>query len=222
MIWILYPKENIHFFIKALTSLYGFSFLLGGALIFLKRYIKTDGNNYIFTVLLPSAVVYFIIRFFIKRKKELQNECEVLLNCGEKQIRLKAFIDSGNMLTEPISKKPVSIVESACLENAEIFMPKEKCKVIPYHSVGKRNGILMGFEFPEMKIMMQNQDKSLEKVIVAVSEEKLFLNGKYQMILHPKLLEGEDFHGSKAGAADKKDWRKLHDIENSNAGQNTI
>ena len=68
MIWILYPKEKLHFFVKALTNLYGFSFLLGGVLIFLKRYIKTDGNNYIFTVLLPSVVVFFFSASFLKKK----------------------------------------------------------------------------------------------------------------------------------------------------------
>lgn len=222
MIWILYPKEKVQFFVKALTNLYGFSFLLGGVLIFLKRYIKTDGNNYIFTVLLPSAVVFFLVRFFLMRKREVQNECEVILNCGEKQLKVKAFIDSGNMLTEPISKKPVSIVEAECLKNAEIFMPDEKCKAIPYHSVGKQNGILIGYEFPEMRICAQNMEKSLKKVIVAVSNDRLFVKGKYQMILHPKLFNGEELQRSKDGEADKKDWRKLHDIENSNAGQDTV
>lgn len=222
MIWILYPKEHIHFWGKALTSLYFFSFLLGGVLIFLKRYIKTDGNNYFFTVLLPSAGVYFLVRFLLKRKREAQNECEVLLNCGDRQLKVKAFIDSGNMLTEPISKKPVSVIEEKCLKQAEITMPEEKCKVIPYHSVGKKNGILIGFECPEMIIRSRNGEKRAEKVIVAVSQEELFTNGKYQMILHPQLLESKDCVGTRFGAADKKDWRKLHDIENSNAGQNTV
>lgn len=193
MIWILYPKEKIHFFIKALTNLYGFSFLLGGVLIFLKRYIKTDGNNYIFTVLLPSMAVYFLIRFFLKRKREVQNECEVILNCEDKQLKVKAFIDSGNMLTEPISKRPVSIVEAECLKAAGIIMPDEKCRAIPYHSVGKKNGILLGFEFPEMRICSRNKEKCVEKVIIAVSNDALFTNKKYQMILHPQLMEGEDF-----------------------------
>lgn len=213
MIWILYPGENLQFFVKALTSLYGFSFLLGGVLIFLKRYIKTDGNNYIFTVLLPSVVVFFLVRFFLKRRQEVRNECEVVLDCGEKKLKLKAFIDTGNMLTEPISKKPVSIVEADCLRKAGITMPEEKCKAIPYHSVGKSSGILMGYEFTEMEICTQNAVIRREKVIVAVSMETLFSNGKYQMILHPHLLEGE---------AEKKDWRNLHDIKNSNAGQNTV
>lgn len=222
MIRILYPKENLHFSIKALTNLYVFSFLLGGVLIFLKRYINTDGNNYFFTILLPSAVVYFLMRFLLKRKREVQNECEVVLNCGEKQLKVKAFIDSGNMLTEPISKRPVSIIEAECLKKAEIVMPDEKCKAIPYHSVGKSNGILMGFEFPEMRICGRNMDKSVEKVIVAMSRDALFTSGKYQMILHPQLLGDADLYGNKTGAADKKDWRKLHDIKNSNAGQNTV
>ncbi len=199
MVWVLYPKEKIMFFIKALTSLYGFSFLFGGVLLFLKRYIRPNGDNFLFTVVLPTVIVYFIVFFFLKRKREIQNECEVLLLVEGKSLRMKAFIDSGNMLTEPISKKPVSIVEADCLKKAGITMPDEKCKAIPYHSVGKKNGILIGYEFPEMMIQMKNGEKKAEKVIVAVSGETLFSNGKYQMILHPKLLEGEDFHKTEIG-----------------------
>lgn len=208
MIWLLYPKGNFHFFVKALTSLYGFSFLLGGTLLFWKRFVKPDGNHVILTVLLPAAVIYLLLRFFLKRRKEVQNECEVLLYIGEKEIRLKAFVDSGNMLTEPVSGKPVSVMEKAVLERAGIRLPEEKCRVIPYHSVGKQNGILIGFEFPKMVIRRQFADNETEKVMVAVSNDTLFANGRYQMLLHPKLLEKEPVR-KKGRLADKKDLEEF-------------
>lgn len=209
MIWILYPKGNVAFFIKALTSLYGFSFLLGGVLLFLKKYIKPDGGNFILTMLFPSMVVYVSLCFFLKCRRKLQNECEVLLFFEEKQVKVKAFVDSGNMLTEPISKKPVSVMEGEVLKRAGIRMPDEKCKVIPYHSVGKQNGILMGYEFPKMMIHKQNTDMELKKVIVAISEDTLFANGKYQMLLHPGLLEKQEFCKRKGILTDKKDLEEF-------------
>lgn len=208
MVWLLYPKGNLHFFVKALTSLYGFSFLLGGTLLFLKRFVKPDGNHVFLTVLLPAAVIYLLLRFFLKRRKEIQNECEVFLYAGEKEVRLKAFVDSGNMLTEPVSGKPVSVMEKAVLEKAGIQLPEEKCRVIPYHSVGKQNGILMGYEFSKMVIRRPSADNETEKVMVAVSEDTLFASGRYQMLLHPKLLESEPVR-KKGRLADKKDLEEF-------------
>lgn len=189
MILIMYPKSSFSFFIKALTSLYAFAFLLGGVLLFLKKYKSPFPDNFFFSVLFPSAFIYVLIRFFLKKRREGEKECEVVLLLEEREVKVKAFIDSGNMLKEPISKKPVSVIEAEVLKREGIMLPEEKCRVIPYHSVGKKNGILMGYEIPGMIICMEDTNKNLEKIMIAVSEDNLFTNRKYGMILHPELLE---------------------------------
>lgn len=51
---------------------------------------------------------------FIFRKKEVRN-CVVRIRFGEKEIELNALTDSGNLIRDPISGKPVIIVdEKAC------------------------------------------------------------------------------------------------------------
>lgn len=188
MVTIMYPKNNRDIFLKAMASLYGFTFLLGGALLFLKKYIFPQHSGSLW-ILLSAGTVSALAGFLLKRKRELQNECEVLLLCGHKQLKLKAFIDSGNMLTEPISGKPVSVLEAELLEKEGIEMPEDKCKVIPYHSVGKKNGILMGYEFEGMILRTEHNDRSIENVIIAVSRDRLFSDGRYQMLLPSKLFE---------------------------------
>lgn len=188
MITIMYPKNHRDIFLKAIASLYGFSFLIGGALLVLKKYLfpQKRGSLWIY---LSGAMVCGLTGYLLRRKKELENECEVLLMCGDKRLKLKAFIDSGNMLTEPISGRPVSVLEAEILEKAEIIMPEEKSKAIPYHSVGKKSGILMGYEFEGMILCLGNEKRSMENVIVAMSEDRLFTDGKYQMLLPKKLFE---------------------------------
>lgn len=190
MVFVMYPKSSFSFLIKALTSLYCFTFLLGGVLLFIKKYSNPSGDRYWLYILIPAAVIYFVLCFLLKKRYEVIKECKVTLLCEEKQLILKALVDSGNMLVEPISGKPVSVIEAQSLEKAGISVHEEKCRVIPYHSVGKKNGILMGYEFPEMIVHMENEDRNIEKVIIAVSRDKLFRGGKYDMILHPGLIEG--------------------------------
>jgi len=190
MVFVMYPKSGFSFLVKALTNLYGFTFLLGGVLLFVKKYSNPSEDSYWLHILLPAAVVYFLLCFYLKRRHEAVKECKVTLLCEGKQLLLRALVDSGNMLVEPISGKPVSIIEASSLRMAHISVQEEKCRVIPYHSVGKKNGILMGYEFPKIVVHMEDEDRSIEKVIIAVSEDKLFRGGKYEMILHPQLLEG--------------------------------
>ncbi len=189
MVFVMYPKSGLSFLTKALTGLYCFAFLFGGVLLFLKKYIVPSGDGAWLYILLPSAILYLLLCFLLKTRQEAVKECKVTLLCEEKELVLKALVDSGNMLIEPISKKPVSVVEERLLTEAGITLHEEKCRAIPYHSVGKKNGILMGYEFPKILLRTQKEEKSIEKAIIAVSQDKLFKSGRYEMLLHPGLLE---------------------------------
>ncbi len=192
MVWLMYPKGTFRFYVKALTSLYTFSFLLGGALLFFRKFIKPDGEHLMLSVLLPAVFCYFFLGFFLKKRREVQNECEVLLFFEGKQVKITAFVDSGNRLREPVSGKPVSVIEEKVLEKEGIVMREEKCRAIPYHSVGKQHGILMGYEIPKMIVYRQHAKQNWNRVIIAVSKDSLFSDGKYQMLLSPAFLEKEE------------------------------
>lgn len=61
----------------------------------------------------------------------------VILEEGSVQVTLKALIDSGNSLYDPISGKPVCVVEREALEGKIPLDIPEKFRLIPYHSIGK-------------------------------------------------------------------------------------
>ena len=92
MVFVMYPKSGFSFLVKALTNLYGFAFLLGGVLLFLKKYRIFPGDSYWLHILLPSAVVYILLCFYLKRRHEAVKECKVTLLCEEKQLILRLWI----------------------------------------------------------------------------------------------------------------------------------
>ncbi len=190
MLWIMFGRRLFSFIAKAMISLYFFSFVLGGVLLFLTKYMPITGENFLFTMVLPAIVVYAMLYFFIKNYQQASNECEVEIFFENGSCKVKAFVDSGNMLYEPISKKPVCVIDESAVPNRENVLREEKCRVIPYHSVGKKSGILLGYEFDKMKVYIRGKVYDKNCVIIAVSKETVFANGKYQMLLHPKLLEG--------------------------------
>ena len=84
----------------------------------------------------------------------------------------------------------------------------EQFRIIPYHSVGKQRGLLQAAAVEEVRLYRAGQERVRKRVLIAVSEERLSQSGRWQMLLHPAILEeekGED-----------------HDIESSDAGKDAV
>lgn len=97
---------------------------------------------------------------------------------------LKAFVDSGNSLKEPISGKPVILVDKKGA-NKLAFEPlslEERFAVIPYNAVGIDNGVLEGIRLD--KVIYKS--KVIEGVFLAFYQG--FFN-EYEVLLNNEFLE---------------------------------
>ena len=166
------------------------------------------------TVMLGAVVAFCIIigAFAIIKnkisKKDMFCEIEILIN--QKKITTKAMIDTGNMLKEPITNVPV-VVEHILLYSC---MPKEilnnlkeimggdfknipcdiqekyisKLKLIPFSSLGKQNGMLIGIRPEYVKVITDEQEKINKNVIIGIYEKSLTKKGEYQALIGIELL----------------------------------
>ena len=109
------------------------------------------------------------------------------LCAGEARACITALLDTGNSLIEPISKKPVCLLESGVLER---LVDKEAAlmRAVPYCSVGCEKGILYAVEIPKMQIACDGKVKEVQDVFCAEVPHKLATNDTYKMILHPECV----------------------------------
>ena len=167
------------------------------------------------TVMLGAVVAFCIIigAFAIIKnkisKKDMFCEIEILIN--QKKIKTKAMIDTGNMLKEPITNVPVIVVEHILLYSC---MPKEilnslkeimggdfknipcdiqekyisKLKLIPFSSLGKQNGMLIGIRPEYVKVITDEQEKINKNVIIGIYEKSLTKKGEYRALIGIELL----------------------------------
>ena len=174
------------------------------------------GSYTLKTVLIGIVVAYFTIIFAFKiiktkiSKKDLICEIEVTLN--NKKIRTIALIDTGNMLKEPITNWPVIVMEHTLLYD---FLPKEilnhseeilggdfskipeniieeyssRLKVIPYSSLGKQNGMLLGVKGENLIVYLKEEMRQLDKVIIAIYNKSLTKRGEYRSLLGLGVIE---------------------------------
>lgn len=113
-----------------------------------------------------------------------------LFNNGDK-IRVKALVDTGNDLFDPISGKPVSVAD--CEDIMQVILKdgnaEEKFRAIPFHSVGEKAGIMEAYRIDRIEIEKDGEVIKIDGPIVAVYKGKLSGDGEYQMLLNQKLFK---------------------------------
>ena len=137
--------------------------------------------------------------------------CNIKIKLNNEVIKTKAMIDSGNMLKEPITGTPVIVVESTLLEGAmphEILKNSEKIiggdfreineeikkeyitklKLIPYSSLGKQNGMLLGIKPDFIEIQKEENFEKIDNVIIGIYNKSLTKKGEYRALVGIELL----------------------------------
>lgn len=201
MLWISLGKQTIKDNIKNIVILYGITFFMNGIINLLyygfdssHNIVRRANSTYygrinIFIVLIIGVTLCIVIKKYsdsiTKYIKNLGNIYKVSVVLGSKEIELKALRDTGNSLVEPMTGKPVSIVE----KNAVNQFKNETIKylLVPYNSVGKKHGLLEAFIADKISV----NGIEIEKAIIGIYNGKLSQNNKYEMILNPNLFEKE-------------------------------
>lgn len=164
------------------------------------------------TVILGAIVAFVIIitAFKIIKSKISKKDliCEITVEIEGKKIITKALIDTGNMLKEPITNTPVVVIEHTLLYYVipkeilnhleEIIggdfkeIPEEiknkyvsKLKLIPYSSLGKQNGMLLGIKAKKLIIVKGEEKEKIEKenIILGIYDKSLTKKGEYRAII---------------------------------------
>lgn len=119
------------------------------------------------------------------------------------------FLDTGNGLCHPRTREPVVVTQHAFLK--EFFEPEEyhrqetllefgigmensteKVVWIPYHSIGKDNGLLPGIYFDHLIIKDGSEQIDCPHTLVAFCKEKISAQEEYHMLLHSCLYGGKN------------------------------
>lgn len=212
-------------FIKSMGLLYLVTFLAGGIFDFLyQQTILGDfysdyilGNSRkaigIRSFLFFTAASYIIINIGLKAyeyyKAKYKYVYRVVVCHQKREIDIMGLLDTGNSLKDPISRKPVSIIQYQYMkplleeETAEFLtefyhgnirefnsIDKGISKIlyIPYHSIGKKHGILPAIIADKLYIHTEEKTVELKNQIIGICEEPVTGKKSYQMILNPEIV----------------------------------
>ena len=186
----VFRVKNFRFFLRTIILYHGSAFLMGGIFYaFLGAAGKALAEH---TISASVCVILIAITVLAVWSREGAGKENSLVNVelveGNIRIIICALIDSGNTLYDPISAKPVSIVERAVLEGRVSLSKPEKYRLVPYHTLGSR-GLMQAIQIDRMIIRQDGQDVQVEKPLLGIYDSSVTQTGSYQMILHPELLK---------------------------------
>ena len=220
MVLICFGKKKI--FIKVFTF-YLISLVFGGVTIFLIFSIKPENINIVEKITnskvlikniikasIISVVMIFIVSKLIKNNEfKKRNIYDLEIFYKGKMVKIKAFLDSGNLLKEPITGKSVIIVEKESLngvveqdiiDNLKNILTGKWLKdvntkfsffIIPFTSLGNNNGILIGFKPEYIKIYAETEVLKND-IVIGIYDGKLNNNNLYTSLIGLNVLNEEE------------------------------
>lgn len=188
MIFLTFGKTSFKEFKENVTYLYLLSIILGGTIYLLNDqfsyknlgliFISQDYSLNLLIILILTPLFLF---FYIKELKSLKTnyskyyKVDILLNGNV--INLTAFLDTGNKLIDPLSGKPIILVEQNMLNIKNI-----PYIFVPYNALNTHK-LLKCFK-PEYIII---ENKVIKHVLIGISENKFNIPG-INCILNERIL----------------------------------
>lgn len=172
---------------------------------------KTQKHFSLGLLFFSSLASYIIIQSYgyykQKRNTELEKRYAIAIVYKDEMVEMEALLDTGNKVYDPISKHPVIIAEykkikallppsvrevytktediTCVVEAAGLSDFKTRIRLIPYHSLGNPNGILLGFKADYVCI---EGDLPVEDVIIGIYKHNLSRENNYHALLHGDLV----------------------------------
>jgi len=226
-----FPFRDMRKFFGVILNLYLVAFAMGGAMIGSIYLFQNNPAAYstmngliVFLVnvhfsWLAAAIAVAILlarwgrNFVRKNLLRAMLQVPVVVRFGDKRLALKALVDTGNSLKDPLTQKPVMIAEYGALkellpESFKVAFEKGpenleemikglqtdvnwgfRVRMIPFSSIGQQKGMLLGLRPDDLVIVTDDSYIKVRDVVVAVYRHRLSSKGEYRALLHPDLLD---------------------------------
>lgn len=189
MIWTVWGKLAVPVFWRIMRGLFLLALLFGGLFSACLSFLPSITTSAV-SLLSAGAGCYFLaraaVRYLIENREKRQKLYQVVLYYKGKEHRIMALWDTGNQLFEPLSKKPVHILDSQ--EAKQIIETVSQVHYIPYQTIGQPGGTMAAIFLDRIQIQMEGESVVLEKPLVALSPNPVSPKGEYQLLLHGSTL----------------------------------
>jgi len=190
MIFISFGFKDIKYFFTNLLFLYINSIILGGFLYFLNIqfsykndglvfYYKGISINYIFLIIFSPIIIYIYTKQIKKLRNYNTNYYETNIYINKKILKYSGYLDTGNNLVDPITKKAVILINKN-----KIDIKNRKFLLVPFKGINN-NGLIKCIKVSKIEVIGLGE---FEDILLGIIEDNYKFSG-IDVILNNKLLE---------------------------------
>ncbi|SDJ03466.1 sigma-E processing peptidase SpoIIGA [Salimicrobium halophilum] len=197
IIRIIFPYRSLNAWVGQAATYYVICFMVGGGFYAIAPY--SGWPNPAITVL-SFIGGGWVVRGILGQMESLTRVKEgcrdVRLIWNHKNIEVSAFVDTGNLLTEPWTGKGVSVAEKdvflhwfteeQLVEFTDITNTDSPFCFIPFQAAGASDHEWMAVL--KMDDMIIDGEHVIHKPLIGLHPGKLSAHHSYQMLLHPDLM----------------------------------
>lgn len=193
--------------LKAVLTLYLAAFLCGG------MWEATDRRSLslrVFVIMAAGTWLFFTAYSYLADsfRIRMRNIYPVTLSYRGKNYTYYGFYDSGNLLMDPVNRKPVSVGKQEILyemlpqetvqqlkhlrENPEELYEREihrlQPRLIPFQSIGREQGMILTVTLEKLCIQTPAEVVQIENPVVAFDFQTSAFGKEYEILLNSRLL----------------------------------
>lgn len=230
IVYITFKSKSIKTFFYQWFCFYIVSFIFAGAIMSLSSnfsnivkllskeivLFKVFSYKHIFYGIIIAIFVSLIVFSVSHRKRQMEKLLvDVIIFNKDKKINLKALVDTGNDLKEPLSNRPVFVVELSKLLTIlparliDFYKSKQYTNIeniladladifpltlVPFKSIGNESGIILGFKPDSIVIKLPNDEElELSNIIIGIYDGYLSDESEFSgLINYESIIEKEE------------------------------
>ncbi|MFS0861403.1 sigma-E processing peptidase SpoIIGA [Fredinandcohnia sp. 179-A 10B2 NHS] len=229
IVGVAFGYKRFRYFFQGLLTFYFTTFMIGGGMIGVHYFLEfevavldgvllTDSTRYGNPISWGFVLLGFPILWYFSKNRISDIETkqifydqivDVTIQIDDVELKARGLIDSGNQLFDPITKRPVMILDTPKFEsyfpkslieqskNIELLTSdsltephkwENRVRLIPYRGVGQNHQFLFALIPDLITIHKGNEDIIVKKGLIALNHTTLSTDGEYDCIVHPKML----------------------------------
>ncbi|WP_082423238.1 sigma-E processing peptidase SpoIIGA [Paenibacillus dakarensis] len=236
MLWIAFGFVSLQSYLRNLASFYMVNFAAAGGIIGFHYMMQNSGDLFkgiwytasgglTFELKIGfwfALIVFFVVILVFKgvqtNRRQVENRESLLghvtVCIEDKVIICTGLLDTGNQLSDPLSRTPVMVMEASLWESElppawvkklsegepdKLIMElgetdyvwQDRLRLVPYRGVNRGAAFMLALKPDSVRIELGGKEYVSAKVLIGFDGGTLSGEGAYRAIIHPSLLEGE-------------------------------
>ncbi|SMF07383.1 sigma-E processing peptidase SpoIIGA [Paenibacillus barengoltzii] len=238
MLWVAFGFGSLQNYLRNMGAFYIVNFAAAGGILGVHYLLQDSGEIWsgiwysasgglsfslkigvLFILVCFFAVLYGFKRVIDARQRQERIRsflADLEVRVGDTAITCTGLIDTGNQLSDPLSRLPVTVMEAVLWEQvlppsyrgkladeradnlilqlteAGDFPWPERLRLVPYRGINKGTQFMLALKPDEVTVRLDGKEYRSSRVLIGLDGGRLSTEGTYQAIVHPALVESTE------------------------------